>query len=57
LTQITQLVGTLDSLHPGTSIPWGNEAEIFIKAILGENNLFAILGGIYFLPFEGGKEI
>jgi len=26
----------------------GNEAEIFIIAILGENNLFAILGGLHF---------
>ena len=35
------------SMHKsaGASIPWGNEAEILIIAILGEIILFAILAG------------
>ena len=41
--------GNLTLLHP--IVPWGNEAEILIIAILGENKLFAILGG---KKFGGG---
>src|SRR6218665_2005402 len=46
---------TTTLLHP--IIPWGNEAEILIIAILGEKKLFAISGGKKFFWHFRGKEI
>jgi len=42
-------------LHAGASIPWGNEAEIFIIAILGGK--LAFLGeNKCFCQFRGGRK-
>jgi len=40
----------------GASIPWGNEAEIFIIAILGGKFLKFFLGGKKFVGILGGKK-
>src|SRR6218665_3470123 len=42
--------------RPGVSILWGNEAEIFIIASLGENNYLAILVGRNLLCILWGKK-
>jgi len=39
----------------GASIPWGNEAEIFIIAILSGNKFFAILRGKNFFFILRGE--
>jgi len=36
----------------GASIPWGNEAEIFIIAIIGGRKFFCILGEKYIVEHQ-----
>jgi len=42
-------------MHTGASIPWGNEAEIFMIPILGGK--FGIVGGTKFFCQFRGKEM